>query len=104
MIRIAFIIFSMILLCSVATAQQITSYQMYSSIPQSNQVNPVFAPNAKLIIGLPLISSDYVSINAPVSWDDFFMRDADDSLILDSNRLIEAFEGTDGKLDLSNCP
>jgi len=99
MIRIAFIIFSMILLCSVATAQQITSYQMYSSIPQSNQVNPVFAPNAKVTIGLPLISSDYISINAPVSWDDFFMRDTDDSLVLNSNRLIEAFEGTDGKLD-----
>jgi len=99
MIRKSYILFSLILFCSVARAQQITSYQMYSSIPQSNQVNPVFAPNAKVTIGLPLISSNYISLNAPVSWDDVFMRDADDSLVLNSSRLIEAFEGADGKLD-----
>ena len=77
------LILFMILTAITAHAQQVTLYQMYSSIPQSNQVNPVFMPKSKITIGLPLISSDYVSFSAPASFDDFFTKGAYDSLRID---------------------
>ncbi len=85
------LILFMILTAITAHAQQVTLYQMYSSIPQSNQVNPVFMPKSKITIGLPLISSDYVSFSAPASFDDFFTKGADDSLRIDEQKVIDAF-------------
>ena len=92
------LILFMTLIAITAYTQQITLYQMYSSIPQSNQINPVFMPRSKITIGLPLISSDYVSVSTPASFDDFFTRSADDSLRIDEQKIIDAFNKS-GKFD-----
>ena len=92
------LILFMTLIAITAYTQQITLYQMYSSIPQSNQINPVFMPRSKITIGLPLISSDYVSVSTPASLNDFFTRSADDSLRIDEQKVIDAFNKS-GKFD-----
>ncbi len=92
------IILFLALLTFAAHAQQVTLYQMYSSVPQANYVNPVFMPKSKITIGLPLISSDYISFSSPVSFDDIFTRGADDSLRINEQNVIDAFDKS-GKFD-----
>lgn len=64
-------------------AQQENTLHAMRSIPQSGYSNPAFAPNYKFFIGLPGISSDYISIaNTGFAYSDLFQRTSDDSLIL----------------------
>lgn len=86
----------LLVLPMLARAQgQLSLYQMRSSVPQANLINPAFSPDAKFNLGLPLISSAYVSFGAPMSYNDVFVSGTDDSLRLNSARILE-------KLDINN--
>jgi hypothetical protein len=85
--KIVFCIF--LLISSYSFAQQdLTLYHM-RSIPQSIYVNPAGIPTSKVNIGLPAISSNYLSIsNSGFKWNDVVQKRADDSLVLNMNNLI----------------
>jgi len=64
MVRAYLIILTLAFFSSPTLAQsQLTLYQLNSSLPQANQVNASFFPNYKFTLGLPVISSSYVSAN-----------------------------------------
>ncbi len=67
---------------------QITLYQMHNSIPQSNLINPAITPDAKVTVGLPVLSSVYLAFASPLSYNDVFTRGADDSLRFNSNSIL----------------
>ena len=75
----------------IAAQNQITLYQMNSSVPQSNLINPAFTPDStKITIGLPVLSSAYIALASPVSYNDVFTRMADDSLHFNSNSILNS--------------
>ena len=81
---------SLLLFCYIANGQgQLGLYQMRGSVPQANQVNPAFIPDAKLVIGLPVISSTYLGASSPFSYNDVFARGSDDSLRLNSGSILQ---------------
>lgn len=84
---IAFIL--IIFSSSVQAQNQIGLYQMNSVIPQSNLINPAFAPESKISIGLPIVSSVYLALGSPLSYNDVLVRGTDDSLRLDTNSILE---------------
>src|SRR5689334_24573549 len=49
---------SLVLCCSAAFGQtEFSLYRLHNTLPQSNMLNPAFAPRWKFVIGLPVISS-----------------------------------------------
>ncbi len=80
---------SLLFFCYIAKGQgQLGLYQMHGSVPQSNQVNPAFNPDSKIVIGLPVISSTYLGASSPLSYNDIFVRGSDDSLRLNSESIL----------------
>lgn len=60
-------------------------YRLNGNLAQANMLNPAFAPNSKLVIGLPVVSSIYVAAdNDGISFRDLFGTTEDDSLKLDT--------------------
>lgn len=60
-------------------------YRLNGNLPQANMLNPAFAPNSKVVIGLPVISSIYVAAdNDGIAFRDLFKTDENDSLKLDT--------------------
>ena len=79
---------------------QIALYQMQKSLPQANYVNPAFAPKSKIIIGLPIVSSTYISMEAPFSVNDVLKPStSSDSLRIDTDALVEALS-SDSRVDI----
>ena len=65
-----------------------TLYNMHS-IAQSTYANPAIIPDRKINIGLPVISSTYLSLsNSGFKYTDLVKRRADDSLYLDVDNLL----------------
>ncbi len=62
-----------------------------NNIPQSNYSNPATLPNCKFYIGIPTVSSFSFNLdNGSFSYNDIFTRRADDSLIIDKEKLLGA--------------
>jgi len=78
---------------------QLSLYQMNTSIPQANLVNPAFSPDAKITIGLPLISSTYLAIGSPLSYNDVFMQGSDDTLRLNTQTILNELK-SNNKIEL----
>jgi Family of unknown function (DUF5723) len=67
---------------------QLTLYQLNAQLPQANQVNAGLFPEYKISVGLPVLSSSYVSVNSgKLTYNRAFTRTADDSLRFDPQRL-----------------
>jgi hypothetical protein len=67
---------------------QFTLYQLNSSLPQSNLVNAGAFPNYKVSIGIPVLSSVYISGDmGQLSYNRIFTRGANDSLYFDAEQL-----------------
>lgn len=69
-----------------ASAQtQFSLYRLNANLPQANMINPAFAPNSRVVIGLPVLSSVRLSAdNAGISFRDIFKSTERDSLRLDT--------------------
>ncbi len=69
---------------------QLMLYQLNSRLPQSNLINPGLFPDYKVTVGLPVLSSTYVSANGgQLSFDNAFTRSADDSLHFNPQKLAD---------------
>ena len=66
----------------------LTTYQLSETLPQANEVNPAFIPNAKFVLGLPAISNIYTSETIPLSLNSFVDQRPDDSLQIDIDQFI----------------
>jgi hypothetical protein len=75
------------LLCfNYAFAQtEFSVYRLHNTLPQSNMLNPAFAPGFKLVIGLPVISSVRIGADLDgITFVDVFNSSGRESLILDT--------------------
>jgi hypothetical protein len=79
---------------SAAWAQpEFSLYRMNGNLAEANLLNPAFAPNNKLVIGLPAISSLYVSEDMDgLAFNDIFRSSENDSLELDTVSLFKALK------------
>src|SRR5436853_7304885 len=75
-----------ILSLNVAFAQtEFSLYRLHTTLPQSNMINPAFAPRFKVVVGLPVISSTRVSADLDgVSLSNLFNNSGTESLSLDT--------------------
>jgi cell division septation protein DedD len=82
----ALLLLSAVLLFGVVQAQtQFSMYRLSGNLPQANMLNPALAPNSKVTIGLPVISSIYLNVdNDGISFRDLFRTTETDSLALDT--------------------
>ncbi len=72
-------------------AQDGNTIYFMQNIPQSNYSNPALIPNCKFYLGIPGISSVRFNLdNGSFSYNDVFTRRADDSLIIDKDKLLGA--------------
>lgn len=70
-------------------AQDGNTIYFMQNIPQSSFSNPALMPNCKFYLGLPGISSLQFNLdNSGFSYNDVFTRRADDSLIIDKDKLL----------------
>jgi hypothetical protein len=67
---------------------------MQRSIPQANFVNPAFRPTSKFIIGLPLISSTYISLEAPFAINNVFTNDGGNLLRIDTDAFLDELKNS----------
>jgi len=78
---------------STAWAQQEYTLHFMQTIPQSNYNNPAFVPKYNSYLGLPGISSIYISeFNSGFNYNDIFERREDDSLIVKLESLNNALK------------
>jgi hypothetical protein len=72
---------------------QFMLYQMNNRLPQSNQVNPSFFPDYKVTVGLPVVSTTFVTVNTgKLTFNNAFVRGADDSLRFNPQKLASAID------------
>ncbi len=72
-----------------AFAQDGNTIYFMQNIPQSSFSNPALMPNCKFYLGLPGISSLQFNLdNSGFSYNNVFTRRADDSLIIDKDKLL----------------
>jgi hypothetical protein len=83
------ILLSLLLYVNLTFGQsEFSLYRLNKAVPQSNMLNPAFAPNFNLVIGLPVISSAYVRADLDgISFDDVFNGSGTESLTLDTARI-----------------
>ena len=97
--RLTLLLFGAILTAGTAFSQgQIALYQMQNSLPEANYLNPAFAPKSKFIIGLPLISSSYLSLEAPFAVNDVLSQNGD-SLQIDRDGILNSLND-DNRIDI----
>ncbi len=86
MAKVVALIFSLHCLVFFGYAQgDLGLYQLNKSLPQSNNLNPAFMPEHKVVIGFPIISSTKVFVdNDGLSFNDYFAYDANNNLRLDT--------------------
>jgi len=79
-------------------AQDGNTIYFMQNVPQSSYSNPALFPNCKFYLGFPGTSSLFFNINnGSFSYNDIFTRRADDSLIVDKDKLLNALSD-DNKL------
>jgi cell division septation protein DedD len=70
---------------AVRAQSELSMYRLNATLPQANMLNPAFFPEHKVVIGLPVISSFYASVNNDgLAFRDIFVKTASDSLTLDT--------------------
>jgi len=84
--RATLFLFAAVMLPFVVRAQsELSMYRLNATLPQANMLNPAFYPEHKVVIGLPVISSFYASVNNDgLAFRDIFVKTASDSLTLDT--------------------
>jgi hypothetical protein len=89
--KLFFLLIYTLFISATSMAQsQLMLYQLNSRLPQSNMINPGFFPDYKFTVGLPVLSSTYVSANGgKLSFDNAFTRSADDSLHFNPQKLAD---------------
>jgi hypothetical protein len=88
--RVRFTFFALLLCISASAQTEFSLYRLNANLPQANMLNPAFAPNSKVIIGLPVISSIYLSADTDgISFRDVFRSSEGDSLKLDTLTLFQ---------------
>lgn len=88
---IALLIMAQALTISNLNAQNERSMYYMRQIPQASYGNPAFMPECKFYISVPVIASNYASYhNSGFKYNDVFTRRADDSLIFDQKKFINA--------------
>lgn len=92
---VSVILFTILFLTVGITRAQfsVSTYQMKDYLPQSNFMNPAFMPDTKAVIGLPGVSGGAFDGSAGFSFNDLFIRDADDSLVLDRDNFPSKLKG-----------
>lgn len=71
--KLVVLTFSICILVIVANAQiNLTRYQIGGNIPNGQELNPAYFPNANFYFSWPGISNVAVDINAPISYNDLF--------------------------------
>lgn len=66
-------------------------YNLNKSVPQAHQLNPAFRPDAKIVIGLPVISSSHVSVDMDqLSFNQVFTESVEQSLTLNAENVSNA--------------
>jgi len=82
-------LFLLVSICATALAQgEFSLYNLNRSVPQAHQLNPAFRPDAKVIIGLPVISSSHVSIDMDqLSFNRIFSESIEQSLSLNAENV-----------------
>ena len=79
----------------VLAQSQMMLYQLNSRIPQAHQINPAFAPDYKVSVGLPVLSNTYVTFNSgKATFNNAFTRTSDDSLRFDPQKLASKLDKT----------
>lgn len=74
---------------------QIMLYQLNSRLPQANQINPGLFPDYKVSIGLPVLSSTYITANAgKLSFNNAFSTDPDGTRRFDPQKLASELNET----------
>lgn len=72
---------------------QLMLYQLNAQLPQANQLNPGLFPDYKISIGLPVISSTFVTVNGGnLTFNNAFSRSADDSLHFNPQQLANSLK------------
>ncbi len=71
-----------------ANAQfNVSTYQLFETLPQANLLNPAILPNNKIVIGLPALSSIYMKTETTLSASNLFRRAENDSLVINTEEL-----------------
>lgn len=71
---------------------ELSLYRLSESLPQANMLNPAFFPHHKVVIGLPVVSGIYLNANNDgIAFNDVFIRDASENLVLDTLNLPDKF-------------
>jgi cell division septation protein DedD len=79
------IIFLILGISPVLAQSEFSLYRLNGNLAQANMLNPAFAPNAKVVIGLPVVSSIYLSSDMDgIAFRDIFSNSENDSLKLDT--------------------
>ena len=67
---------------------EFTLYNLNKSVPQAHQLNPAFRPDAKVVIGLPVLSSSHVSIDMDqLSFNQVFTESIEETLMLNADNI-----------------
>ena len=96
MMRIALLLLLALVTTLPAWSQsEFSLYRLNASLPQANLLNPAFYPNHKVVIGLPVISSIYGSVdNDGLAFRDLFRTSETDSLQLDTVSIFKKLKDT----------
>ena len=66
-------------------------YNLNKSVPQAHQLNPAFAPDAKVVVGLPVLSSSHVSVDMDkLNFNTVFTESSEQVLTVDFDNLSSA--------------
>ncbi len=101
--RALLLLFIIVFVSSVQAQTQFSLYRLNGNVPEANMLNPALAPNSKVTIGLPVISSIYLSAdNDGISFRDFFRTTETDSLSLDTVSIFKKIKASQSlRLDQS---
>jgi cell division protein FtsN len=93
--RIICIFFLLAAVSPVLAQSEFALYRMNGNLAQANLINPAFAPNNKVVIGLPVISSLYGSVsNAGIAFRDVFRNSETNMLQVDTASLFTKLKAT----------
>lgn len=93
--RVALLLFGFIATVPVWGQSQFSMYRFNATVPQANLLNPAFYPNHKVVIGLPVMSSVYASVdNDGMAFRDIFRYSESDSLELDTVSIFQKLKDT----------
>ena len=89
-INILLSVLGLILTINHLNAQNDVSIHLLQSVPQSIYTNPSFSPQAKVYVGLPMLSSFYFGIShSGFAYRDVVKRRPDDTLYFDLDNMLD---------------